>query len=394
MQKLTGRQDSRAASPFVSLSTHGIQGSRHAGQPRDGAPAPQHQVHGAGRRSGSVRADEAPARRGRRQPPRAARHGLRRQASTRSTTWDHYTSKPLTVERVSALDRAKMLSFYKQRFSNAADFTFFMVGAFKVDDALPLAGAVRRRRCRRPAQPRPASRTSASRFRAAVERAKVEKGTRAEEPDRDQLLRRSARSTIRWSRSGSLAATDVLEIALRDILREELGQTYTRLGRSGAAAAAARRRAHVEVSFGASPDNIEKMTARVLQEVAAAAEGRTVRGPGQPRQGNRASATTRRSCSRTTTGLRRLQSCKAARPRSDAHPQPPGAHRRRHAGDRAGDVQEVLSGRPLHDRHARAGEDTVGSRFAGRARLMPDTTTRGRPATRDQRPRELRYRRL
>ena len=44
----------------------------------------------------------------------------------------------MTVERVNALDRAKMSNFYKQRFANAADFTFFMVGAFKVDEALPL----------------------------------------------------------------------------------------------------------------------------------------------------------------------------------------------------------------------------------------------------------------
>ena len=44
----------------------------------------------------------------------------------------------MTVERVNALDRAKMTAFYRQRFANAADFTFFMVGAFKVDEALPL----------------------------------------------------------------------------------------------------------------------------------------------------------------------------------------------------------------------------------------------------------------
>jgi len=31
-----------------------------------------------------------------------------------------------------------MMTFYRQRFSNAADFTFFMVGAFKVDEVVPL----------------------------------------------------------------------------------------------------------------------------------------------------------------------------------------------------------------------------------------------------------------
>ncbi len=53
-------------------------------------------------------------------------------------TMGHYTTKPLTAERVATLDRAAMVSFYKERFSNAADFTFFMVGAFKIDQALPL----------------------------------------------------------------------------------------------------------------------------------------------------------------------------------------------------------------------------------------------------------------
>ena len=34
-------------------------------------------------------------------------------------TSNHYTSQPLTAERISLLDRQKMLTFYKQRFSNS-----------------------------------------------------------------------------------------------------------------------------------------------------------------------------------------------------------------------------------------------------------------------------------
>jgi zinc protease len=63
-----------------------------------------------------------------------------------------------------------------------------------------------------------------------------------------------------------LAATDVLEIALRDILREELGQTYT-VSADLSQNLPQRGGGYVQVSFGASPDNIEKMTARVMQEV-------------------------------------------------------------------------------------------------------------------------------
>ena len=64
----------------------------------------------------------------------------------------------------------------------------------------------------------------------------------------------------------ALAATDVLELALRDILREELGQTYTvsvdltqNLPQYGGG--------HVEINFGASPENMPKMIERVQQEV-------------------------------------------------------------------------------------------------------------------------------
>src|SRR5207244_5346024 len=55
-------------------------------------------------------------------------------------TSNHYTSQPLTAERIAAIDRQRMLAFYRARFANAADFTFFMVGTFKVDEALPLLG--------------------------------------------------------------------------------------------------------------------------------------------------------------------------------------------------------------------------------------------------------------
>jgi len=63
-----------------------------------------------------------------------------------------------------------------------------------------------------------------------------------------------------------IAATTVLEIALRDILREELGQTYT--VSAGLAQPLPQRGAgHIEVHFGAAPENLDTMTARVLKEI-------------------------------------------------------------------------------------------------------------------------------
>jgi zinc protease len=179
-------------------------------------------------------------------------------------TSNHYSSKPLTVDRVNALDRAKMLAFYKARFANAADFTFFIVGAFKTDEALPLIA--------RYIGGLPSTGTLSSDFKevgikfpADSTEAKVEKGR---EPKSETVISFAADppGDDPMEQERVLAATDVLEIALRDILREELGQTYTvsaglsqNLPQHGGG--------YVQVSFGASPENIEKMTARVIQEV-------------------------------------------------------------------------------------------------------------------------------
>lgn len=179
-------------------------------------------------------------------------------------TSNHYTSQPLTVERVNALDRAKMTSFYRQRFSNAADFTFFIVGAFKVDDALPLLA--------RYVGGLPSTGKGTSDFKdvgilfpAGTQRVKVEKGR---EPKASTVLSFFADppGNDPMEQERSLAATDVLEIALRDILREELGQTYT-VSVDLSQGLPQRGGGHVEVSFGAAPENIEKMGDRVMQEV-------------------------------------------------------------------------------------------------------------------------------
>jgi zinc protease len=179
-------------------------------------------------------------------------------------TSSHYTSQALTVERVNALDRAKMTSFYRQRFSNAADFTFFMVGAFKVDDALPLLA--------RYVGGLPSTGTGTSDFKdvgilfpVGTQRVKVEKGR---EPKASTVLSFFADppGNDPMEQERSLAATDVLEIALRDILREELGQTYT-VSVDLSQGLPQRGGGHVEVSFGAAPENIEKMGDRVMQEV-------------------------------------------------------------------------------------------------------------------------------
>jgi zinc protease len=179
-------------------------------------------------------------------------------------TSSHYTSRPLTSERVSTLDRSKMMAFYRARFANAADFTFFMVGAFKIDDVMPLL--------QRYVGGLPSTGTATSNFKdvgihfpSKDERATVEQGR---EPKSETVISYFADppGNDPMEQERALAATDVLELALRDILREELGQTYTvsvdlwqDLPQYGDG--------HVAVTFGASPENMPKMIERVQQEV-------------------------------------------------------------------------------------------------------------------------------
>jgi zinc protease len=178
-------------------------------------------------------------------------------------TGNHYTAEPITRERIAKLDRDAMAAFYKERFSNAADFTLVMVGAFDVDAALPLlaryVGSL-------PSQGTAASKAKdiGLKFPSMIERAVVNKGREPKvttvisffadpPPDSNEVTRLSS-------------ATDVLEIALRDILREELGETYT-VGVGFQQETFQRGGGHVSVSFTAAPENLQKMTDRVMQEV-------------------------------------------------------------------------------------------------------------------------------
>jgi zinc protease len=178
-------------------------------------------------------------------------------------TSNHCTSRPLTPERVKALDRAKMSAFYHDRFANAADFTFFMVGAFRVDDALPL---VARYVGSLPSTGRQTSHVVdlGIHFPQTNEVVRVDKGR---EPRAQTVMSFFADPPpTPLEQEYVIAATTVLDIALRDALREELGQTYTvNVGLSQPLPQ--RGAGFIEVQFGAAPDNVAPMIDRVIQEI-------------------------------------------------------------------------------------------------------------------------------
>jgi zinc protease len=181
----------------------------------------------------------------------------------RVNTLDHYSARALRLEDVGRLSAEKMIAFYRQMFANAANFTFFFVGNFTVDGVTPLLeqylGSL------------PSSGTRDARngdmrlaFPASVVREVVNKG---QEPRSQTVITFFADTGLEELETHRLqAATEVLEKRLRDILREQLGGTYS-VGVSYSNTSPQPGYGVTSVQFGSAPENVESLTAAVMAEI-------------------------------------------------------------------------------------------------------------------------------
>jgi zinc protease len=178
-------------------------------------------------------------------------------------TVDHYTSRPFKAEDIGKLDPEAMLKFYQDRFANAANFTFFFVGAFKVDEVAPLLskylGGL-------PSKGTADSQAGALKlqFPRDVIRETVTKGR---EPRSQTVISFFAdASADELEAHRARAATTILEAKLRDILREELGGTYSVSAGYGDTLPEPGY-GTTTVQFGSSPENVQKLTDAVRKEI-------------------------------------------------------------------------------------------------------------------------------
>jgi len=178
-------------------------------------------------------------------------------------TNNHYMSRSMKVEDVDALDQAKMEAFYKSQYANAADFTFFFVGAFDVDKIAPLLttyiGSL-------PSQGKPSSAYSTMRldFPAGVKKEVVNKG---QEPKAQTVITFFADTKLDELEMHRLrAATAILERHLRDQLREELGGTYS-VGVDYSSTLPQPGYGSTSVQFGSAPDRVDTLVATVMTEL-------------------------------------------------------------------------------------------------------------------------------
>ena len=250
------------ANPAISLSTHAINGSARPGDLETGLQLLNLTFTSPGNDDeafANIKKQLEAVYANREQNPNL----LYGEKVMQVNTSNHYTAASVTVDRIARLDRAAMAAFFKERFSNAADFTFIMAGAFTVDEALPL---VARYVGSLPSTGKAASSVKdvGLKFPAAIERVTVNKGREPKVTTRISYFADPPQDANIVTRLSS--AADVLEIALRDILREELGETYT-VGVGFQQETFQRGGGHVAISFTAAPENLQRMTERVMQEV-------------------------------------------------------------------------------------------------------------------------------
>ena len=263
----------------------------------------------------------------------------------------------LTPADVPTLNLETMRRFYNARFSNAADFTYFFVGAFSVDEITPLIekwiGSL----------PSTGKKSSAAhdmgiRFPTGVIREGVNKG---KEPASQTVLTFFADPGFdEFEMHRARAAAGVLNIRLREILREEMGGTYG-VGVGFANTPPVKGYGTMAVQFGSAPENIDKMVAATLKEI----ERLKTEGPSMD-DVNKVKELERRDLETNAQAELVLAWLDAdgahVRLGSGRHRAPPRSHREADAGDHQDDVPEVFPDGSLHPGNAQAREQTSNSR--------------------------------
>ena len=186
-------------------------------------------------------------------------------------TQDHPRARPLTAERLDELDLDESMAFYQARLADAGDFTFVFVGSFDLETMRPLVerylgtlpSTGRGETWRDPGiEPPP----------GVVER-EVRKGL--EDQSQTAIIFTGPFTYDARHRITMQAMAQVFQVRLREVLREELGGTYS--VSVGASTDQAPREVYsVRIQFGSAPDRVQSLVDRVFQEMATLkAEGPT-----------------------------------------------------------------------------------------------------------------------
>lgn len=180
----------------------------------------------------------------------------------RAFNGDHPRRQPPTAKRVEAVDHAKALAFYEERFADASDFTFVFVG--NVDEAR-LRGLATTYLASLPSGDRKDRwRDVKVRPPKGVEKVRVSKGQ-----DPKSFVMLAFHGDTKWSPEAEediAMLAEVLGIRLREILREDMSGVYG-VFTNGSIERRPKQRYQYFVGFGCSPENADKLTKAVFDLV-------------------------------------------------------------------------------------------------------------------------------
>jgi zinc protease len=172
---------------------------------------------------------------------------------------NHLRARPFTTELVDEMSLAKSLAFYKDRLADASDFTFTFVGSFDLPAIRPL---VERYLGGLPSSGRKESWKDVGphAVRGVITR-EVFKGI---EPKGQAAMVFSGPFT--YNRIAIRAMSLVLENRLRDVLREDLGGTYS-VGVSPSYEKYPQQEFSISIDFGANPDRLNALIKTVFDQI-------------------------------------------------------------------------------------------------------------------------------
>jgi zinc protease len=174
----------------------------------------------------------------------------------------HFRARPWSEELVEEMDLEKSLRIYRERFGEAGDFTFFLVGNFALEQIEPL---VRRYLGGLPSSGR---RESWRDVRLEPPKGVVEKYVYRglEEKSQTQIV---FTGPFVWNYENFFtihALAGVLRIKLREVLREDLGGTYG-VGVGVSTEHYPNQEYSLSIGFGCAPERVEELSEVVFAQL-------------------------------------------------------------------------------------------------------------------------------
>lgn len=171
----------------------------------------------------------------------------------------HFRSRPLTAATFAEVDPNTALAFYRARLANAGNFTFAIVGNVQLDELKPL---VERYLASLPAGAPESWRDIGEQKPKGVVERTVRKGT--EPKANTQFIFTGPAVYAPENRFAILALNTLVQMRLNEVLREQLGGTYSPQI-SGGISRLPRPEYEEDIDYGSSPENVDKLGRTVLQ---------------------------------------------------------------------------------------------------------------------------------